>query len=112
MALILTIGSVGGGIIKTAFFPRIASDRVQITLVMPNGTNEKITDSIISVIEEKSALVNRELTEKYLQPEGKPLFENTIKTIGPGASRASLEINLLPGEERPDNIRADMVTTR
>ena len=112
MALILTVGSVGGGIIKTAFFPRIASDRVQITLVMPNGTNEKITDSIISIIEEKSALVNRELTEKYLSPGGKPLFENTIKTIGPGASRASLEINLLPGEERPDNVRADMVTTR
>ena len=40
LALILTFGSVGGGIIKTAFFPNIASDRVSISLEMPNGTNE------------------------------------------------------------------------
>lgn len=110
--LILTFGAVGGGVIKTAFFPRIASDRVAITLVMPNGTNETITDSIISVIEEKSKIVNQELTEKYLKGTGKVLFKNTIKNIGPGASNANLEINLLPGEERPDAIRADLVTTR
>ncbi|MGB5780566.1 MAG: efflux RND transporter permease subunit, partial [Eudoraea sp.] len=61
-ALILTFGSIGGGIIRTAFFPQIASDRVQIELLMPNGTNEKITDSIITLIEDKAELVNQELT--------------------------------------------------
>ena len=40
------------------------------------------------------------------------LFVNMIKNLGPGSSTATLEINLLPGEERPDGIRADMVTTR
>lgn len=112
IALILTLGSVGGGVVKTAFFPRIASDRVSISLVMPNGTNEQITDSIISMIAHKSEIVNQELTAKYLNGTDKILFENIIKTIGPGASRASIEINLLPGEERPDAIRSDLVTTR
>lgn len=112
IALILTLGSVGGGVVKTAFFPRIASDRVSISLVMPNGTNEQITDSIISMIAHKSEIVNQELTATYLNGTDKVLFENVIKTIGPGASRASLEINLLPGEERPDAIRSDLVTTR
>lgn len=112
MALILTFGSIGGGIIRTAFFPRIASDRVAIELLMPNGTNEKVTDSIISMIEDKAQIVNKELTTKYLGGTDKVLFENMIKNLGPGSSAATLVINLLPGEERPDEIRADMVTTR
>jgi len=112
MALMLSFGSVGGGIIRTAFFPRIASDRAQIELLMPNGTNEKITDSIITMIEEKAAIVNQELTDKYLKGTGKVLFENMIKQVGPGTSAATLTINLLPGEERPDEIAADLVTNR
>ena len=112
MALALTFGSIGGGIIRTAFFPRIASDRIAVELQMPNGTNEKITDSIISLIYEKAKIVNREFTDKYLQGTGKELFENTIKNLGPGSSSASLTINLLPGEERPDAVRSDMVSNR
>jgi multidrug efflux pump subunit AcrB len=112
LALFVTFGSIGGGIIRTAFFPRIASDRVAVELLMPNGTNEKVTDSIISLIQEKAAIVNEELTEEYLQGTGKELFENMIKNVGPGSSAATLVINLLPGEERPDAIRSDLVTSR
>lgn len=112
MVLFLTLGSIGGGIIRTAFFPRIASDRVDIELEMPNGTNEKVTDSIITMIEQKAELVNQELTNEYLRGTDKVLFENIIKNLGPGSSSASLVINLLPGEERPDEIRSDMVTSR
>lgn len=112
VALVLTFGSIGGGIIRTSFFPRVASDRVAVELRMPNGTNEKITDSIISMIEEKAQLVNQELTEEYLQGTDKVLYENMIKDVGPGSSSATLVINLLPGEERPDAIRSDMVTNR
>ncbi|AKA34592.1 efflux RND transporter permease subunit [Flagellimonas lutaonensis] len=112
MVLLLTFGSIGGGIIRTAFFPRIASDRVAIELQMPNGTPVTVTDSIISFIEEKAKIVNQELTDQYLKDTDKQLFENVIKNIGPGSSAATLVINLLPGEERPDEIRADMVTGR
>ncbi|NND79377.1 MAG: efflux RND transporter permease subunit [Maribacter sp.] len=112
MLLILTFGSIGGGIIRTSFFPRIASDRVQVELLMPNGTNEKVTDSIISLIEEKAEIVNQELTEEYLSGTDKVLFENVIRNVGPGSSAATLTINLLPGEERPDAIRSSLVTNR
>ncbi|MEK9750279.1 MAG: efflux RND transporter permease subunit [Flavobacteriaceae bacterium] len=110
--LITTFGSIGGGIIQTAFFPMVASDQVSITLQMPNGTNEKITDSIIRMIEQKALIVNDEFTETYLKGSGKELYENTIRRVGPGSSAASLQINLLPGEERPDAIRSNMVTAR
>ena len=109
--LILTLGSVGGGVIGVTLFPSIASDTVTIQLGMPNGTNVKVTDSIISMIEEKSFIVNEELTEKYLKGTGKQLVENTILNIN-GSSSATLRINMLPGEERPDEIVSSMVSNR
>ncbi|WP_452227670.1 efflux RND transporter permease subunit [Lacinutrix sp. MEBiC02404] len=109
--LILTFGAIGGGVIGMTIFPSVASDKVTIELDMPNGTNEKITDSIISMIEEKAFIVNQELTEKYLKGEDKELFENTILTIS-SSSSAKLQINMLPGEERPDAIKSDLVANR
>lgn len=113
IALILTIGSIGGGIIKVTLFPRIASDNVRITLVMPNGTNEKVTDSIISLIEDKAWIINKELTEEYLSNAEikKELFENTVKEIN-SASSAKLTINMLPGEERPNELNSSIVANK
>ena len=109
--LVLTFGSLGGGVIGVTLFPRVASDAANIELVMPAGTNVKITDSIISLIEDKAFIVNEELTEKYLKGTGKQLFENTIVDIS-SSSSARLRINLLPGEERPDAIKANLITDR
>jgi multidrug efflux pump subunit AcrB len=111
--VILTVASFQGGIIRGAFFPQIASDRIAITLNMPNGTNEKVTDSIISYIENKALEVTNEISEEYFgeNPE-KHLVENMIRNIGPGSSAASLVINLLPGEERPNEISTTLVTNR
>jgi len=96
--LILSIGGISSKIVRTSFFPNMASDNVSISLTMPQGTNEKITDSIISSIEEAAWLVNDEYTKK--QTGNIQVFENVIKRIGPGSSNASLSINLLPGEFR------------
>ncbi|MEL4455132.1 efflux RND transporter permease subunit [Lutimonas vermicola] len=96
--LIISIGGIQSKIVRTSFFPSIASDRVAISLSMPQGTNEKITDSIISKIEEAAWLVGDEFTKK--QTGNTPVIENIIKRIGPGSSNASLTINLLQGEFR------------
>jgi multidrug efflux pump subunit AcrB len=95
---ILSIGAIGGGIVGTSFFPRIASDRISIDLKMPQGTNEMITDSIISGIEEKVWQINEQYDRK--QFDNQSVVQNVIKRIGPGTSNASLTINLLPGELR------------
>ncbi len=96
--LIFSIGGIMSGVVKTSFFPRMASDRISINLTMPQGTNEKITDSIISTIEQAAWLVNNEYTEK--QTGDDQVIQNIIKRIGPGTNRASLTVNLLPGELR------------
>ncbi|MDA9289783.1 efflux RND transporter permease subunit [Polaribacter sp.] len=96
--LLISFSALKGGVIKSSFFPRIASDRIQITLNMPQGTNEKITDSVISLIEEKAWLINKEYTEK--QTDNQQVIVNAIKRVGPGSANATLTINLLPGEMR------------
>ena len=95
---IFSIGAIKGGLVGTSFFPRMASDRISVNLKMTQGTNEKITDSIITSIEEKVWEVNKTFTEK--QTGNKQVVQNIIKRIGPGTANASLTVNLLPGEFR------------
>ena len=98
MFLVITLGAIGGGLIRMSFFPRVASDRIQVTLKMPQGTSEHITDSIITKIEDATWRVNQEFTKR--QSGNLPVVENVIRKIGPGTANASLNINLLPGESR------------
>ena len=81
-----------------SFFPRIASDTISIELKMPQGTNESITDSLISEIENKVWFVNEDFTKR--QSGNESVVQNVIKRIGPGTSNATLTVNLLPGEFR------------
>ncbi len=96
--LILTIGAIGGDWIRVTLFPSIASDRVSIDLLMAEGVNPARTDSIITMVDKAAWRVNEEFTEK--QSGNKSVIENTIKRVGPGNNKASLQVNLLPGEER------------
>ena len=96
--LIISIGGLGGGIVRTSFFPSVASDKISIDLTMLQGTNEMITDSIISEIEKVAWEINEEYTGKQLSHES--VVQNIIKRIGPGSANGSLDINLLPGEAR------------
>ncbi len=95
---IVTVGAISSGIIKIAFFPSIASDQVKITLRMPQGTPENLTDSLVSSIEAAAWRVNEVYTEK--QNDNQEVVINTIRQIGPGTSNATLTVNLLPGESR------------
>tara|TARA_B110000003_G_scaffold94446_2_gene96635 strand:- start:1371 stop:4553 length:3183 start_codon:yes stop_codon:yes gene_type:complete len=120
-ALYLTISSVFGGIIGVTFFPMIDSDAVSVNLKMPMGTNVKVTDSIISVIESHAIQIGKEFEEKYMKNDKRSLIEHIQKNIGSsadnmsmvkgfgdigGSSTASLEIFLLDSENRPQDIRA------
>lgn len=95
---IITIGSVQGGIIRTSFFPIIASDRVQVTIKMPEGTHVDITDSLAMAVEDAMWQVNASF--KPRQTGGQDIIENVIRRIGPGSANATITANLLPGELR------------
>ena len=118
-ALYLTFNSVTAGIIPVDFFPTIASDVVTVNLKMPMGTSEKITDSIISLVEKNAILSGEELENKFMKNDERKLIQYSSKNIGfaaddmslvkgfgdvGGASTASLEIWMLDSEERPQEI--------
>jgi len=94
--LLVTVGAFQGGIIRFTFFPTVASDRVSISLELPQGTSESITDSLINIIEQEAWNSNKALTKV----DSLPLIENIVRRLGPGSSSASLTLNLLPGEKR------------
>jgi len=114
--MMITIGGFRGGIIKGSFFPPVESDQVNISLNMPQGTAESITDSVITYIEEKAWEANEELTDEAAT--GYSVIINTIRRIGtsspqsggpPGANQGSgggstsaalLTLNLQPEEKR------------
>jgi multidrug efflux pump subunit AcrB len=113
--MIITIGAFMGGVIKGSFFPPLESDQVNISLTMPQGTSEIITDSIITHIENKAWEINEQLNEEAAT--GYDVIVNSIRRIGtaqaagagpPGSSSSSggstsaavLTLNLQPGEKR------------
>ncbi len=99
--LILTIGAIGGGVIGVSFFPPFSSDRISINLTMPEGTSEDITVALIERIEKAAFEVNEDFKEK--QSGGKSVIQNMVRRVGPGISNATLELNLLVGEQRDFN---------
>ena len=103
--LILTVGAIQNRVIGVTFFPSVASEQVTISLDMPQGTNEQITDSLISKIEAVAWKVGEEYTAK--QENGVPVIENIIRQIGPGSAKASLRVNLSSEEER--DFSADII---
>jgi multidrug efflux pump subunit AcrB len=96
--LALTIAAFKGGIIKGTFFPFIERDNIAVTLKMPEGTNESISNAWIDKIEEAAWRVNEQYKTK--RPDGLNIIDHITKKIGPTTSDASLNIILLKGEVR------------
>lgn len=110
--MMITVGSVAGGIIKATFFPVIGSDKVNIDLKMPQGVNPEVTDSIITAIEAISWEIGAEFAER--QTGNLEVVQNAVKKIGPGTASARLTLNLLQGEQRDFSAAevADTIATR
>ena len=63
-ALLLTLAAIKLNVIGQSFFPKQASNRLTISLVMVQGTNPSIAASIVSAIEKKAWELNEILRSK------------------------------------------------
>ena len=99
--LFLCIGLVGGGYVLTTVFPTIERDEVDITLQLPAGTPESKTMEILDRIEAASRRVNERMSGELFE-DGRSLVTRIEKALGPTTYQGSLEVALLPGEERGD----------
>jgi len=94
---IATIGAVRGGVIKATFFPYIEGRSVSISLSLPAGTPEAITDSLTLYIEQKVIEVNERYRREF---GGKELVIGIYRRIGPGTNVGSVYANLIGSEQR------------
>lgn len=88
---LITVGIMGGGILKTTFFPNIDSDNFTIKIELPSGAREHQTNAVLQKIENAIADVNEKLKEKENTEED--LVIRVVKNIaampsGWGASEA------------------------
>ena len=96
--MFVTFGAIGGGIVRTQFFPFIERDNLNISLDMPAGTNEKVTKKWIDHIEAKVWEVNDKY--KAQREDGRDIVKAVQKNLGPISSKARLNVILLDGETR------------
>ncbi|GAB5551663.1 MAG: efflux RND transporter permease subunit [Saprospiraceae bacterium] len=101
--LMVTMSAIGGGIIKGTFFPIIEADDINISLQMPAGTRENITQKWVDHIEEAAWRANEKLSEQYFDDKKEAILR-VQKSVGPSTYAGSLSIALLEGENR-DSLR-------
>lgn len=96
---IITVpGLIGGGFVKTTFFPFIEGDNITVTLKMNSGTRESITTEVLDRIERAALDVSKEIAAE--REDGKDLILAVDKRIGPTTYQGTINIQLLDGESR------------
>ena len=75
--LILTIGLIGGGLIRFAFFPPVEADNVAAMLTMPQGTPVETTAAAVRHLEETAMEIEREL-----ERENGSVFRHVLTSVG------------------------------
>jgi multidrug efflux pump subunit AcrB len=77
-AAAIIIGLIGGGFIKTEFFPKVEGEVVSAKLTLANGVPVEQTQAAIARIEAAAAHLN----EQFKTREGKPVVEHMLATVG------------------------------
>lgn len=108
--VMLTVGGIEGGIIKTTFFPVIERDDIAITLQMPAGTQDEITMQWLEHVEAAAWAANEKLSEEYYNNE-KQAIERVEVTLGPSTYQGSISVALLDGENRGELSLRDVINT-
>ena len=110
--LLMSMGLVGGGIIKFRFMPKVDGDVIKGQIKMIVGTPVEHTAAVEEYIEHKAREAVAELREK--SPTGEPLLLHIFSVVGgtmpkggpagsggtSGANLAEVALLLTPGEER------------
>ncbi len=84
--MLITMGLIGGQIIKTTFFPRMEFDSFNINIAFTPGSGEKQTMEYLQRFDSIVWVVNEELKRDY--NDTVDIIENSIIELGNGFDRA------------------------
>jgi len=88
---VITIGGIKGSIIKTTFFPVIEGDRVTVSLEMPAGTPERVTDSLLIGMEGMVWEVNASYRDEH---DNTDIVKSIGRRVGPNTHKGELTVTL------------------
>lgn len=94
----ITIGGFRSGLIQGTFFPNIEFDQITADLRLPAGTSERVTDQILTEIEESVNVVNERLKEQ--ESNGLAPIMYIQRITGPQTNVGRLDITLTKPEDR------------
>jgi len=78
--IVITLGLIGGQLIKTTFFPRMEFDSFDINIAFTPGSGERQTMEYLERFDSIVWVVNEELMEEY--NDTIPIIENSIIQLG------------------------------
>ncbi len=109
-AFIISIGLVGAKIVGTTFFPMVEGDNFTISLSMPSGTDEAVTQVQLDRINTAIWEVSDEMSVD--QPDNKPLIKQTFQRFMGSGNKATIEVTLLDAELRTTEAAAVISSLR
>ncbi|WMJ74145.1 efflux RND transporter permease subunit [Cytophagaceae bacterium ABcell3] len=96
--LLVTFGAIKGSIIRSTFFPSIERDKITVSLSLPAGTRESVTEHWLTHIEEATWRVNEQLKKE--REDNKDVILAIEKVLSTSSHEGSLNIIMLDGETR------------
>ncbi|KXX68410.1 efflux RND transporter permease subunit [Flammeovirga sp. SJP92] len=95
---IFSVGMMAKKVVPATFFPSIEGDDVTITLVMPNGTQQEVTEQGVLQIENAIDIVNEEM--KSEQEGNKDIIKKVNMVYMGSGHQVQFNLTLLGAEER------------
>ncbi|MFW5959906.1 MAG: efflux RND transporter permease subunit, partial [Chitinivibrionales bacterium] len=92
--VIVTVGMLKGGLIRSNPFPQLDRGEVEIEFTLPQGTQEEVTDSIVGSIRKNVLSLGEKLNQEY----GYEMFTSIRSDIQ--GNTAEMEIELAESEVR------------
>ncbi len=107
--LIVSVGMVAGGILKTEAFPDIEGDILQARILLPQGTPLERTEAVVERLTTSLNKLNEEYSPR--QPDGQSLIQNLTVQYNAnkdaneaGAHLATISVDLLNAETRTTSL--------
>lgn len=95
---IITLGGMAGRLITINYFPFIDRDNFEVSIKLPAGTREEITESYLDVIIAATDRVNEDFRDKM--PDKENIIQDIELTLGPTSNEGKLNLILLSSELR------------
>ncbi len=96
--LVLCGNLVKAGIVKVTFFPSVDQDNVVVSLKLPAGTTENVTQGILTKIEAEAWKLNTKLSAE--RDDDQKIVQSIARSISNSPNEGGLFISLLDGETR------------